>query len=394
MKRLYHKRFNNKIYIVNGIKYTSIWKLRDDLHTSMKRIKVYLHKGAKTFEKGKHIYTFTVPAKEKREIPYKIGDIIGNKEIIGIRSLNETNSELMLKLKCLNCGNIREYSSKTILNLNKTKYCIVCKSKLLTKKIIYKGKEYDSLTEVSKVSGMTLSSVSRHLTRNGNLDTLGKYREDKESRLLNLCINNKKVIKVNGNKVTIKCLKCGEEYTISKSYASRYMKEGKCKNCESDNRTIYHNIEYKGQIYKTIKELCEKTGEKVGTVGLHLRKYGYLSKLHSSRKHNNYVVGMIIANKQILKISKNSFKVKCLNCGKVYKLTRLSIYTMKKDRKTCRYCNIRNRRKINNNFGYRIEFRGKIYPSLNALARAFNVSPGKVIGQYQRHNGDLSKLRV
>lgn len=270
----------------------------------------------------------------------------------------------------------------------------------LKKSVTYKNKSFSSMTELANYLGLTISTVSKHLKRNGNLDTLGKSKNPKYK--VGVIIGNKQIIVVDDKIITVKCLKCGNLYTFNKTRIAAICRREDCPNCHIRKGLKYRNIEYKGVIYPTLTEFEKKTGYDRRTAIKHLKLYGNLDKLDQKRIFIHYKRGDIINNVEFIKRlkDKDRVQVKCLKCGHKFSMHKINLYQHSKDTYTfrCKYCIKKNPSdSIKNRFAAprrEVEYKGKKYRSMRALARALGVSPGKVIGQYHRHNGDLSRLKV
>ena len=263
----------------------------------------------------------------------------------------------------------------------------------------YKDKVFNTMTELASYLGLDISTVSKHFKRNGNFDTIGKLKnsEYKVGRI----IGNKQIIAIKGKKAVIKCLNCGNVSTLTKPYIYAYCRKTDCSHCHIHKGSKYNNIEYKGVIYPTLTEFEKKTGYDRCTVIRHLKLYGNLDKLNQKRAFKHYKAGDIIHNVELIKFLKTNDKVrvKCLECGKTFTMHKINLYqsAKSKHRFRCKHCVKKNINYFQNKFikpGREVKYKGKKYRSMHELARVLGVSPGKVIGQYHRHNGDLSRLRV
>lgn len=270
----------------------------------------------------------------------------------------------------------------------------------LKKSVTYKNKSFSSMTELANYLGLKISTVSKHLKRNGNLDTIGKSKNPKYKA--GVIIGNKQIIVVDDKIITVKCLKCGNLYTFNKTRIAAICKREDCPSCHVHGRLKYSNIEYKGVIYSTLTEFEKKTGYDRCTAIKHLKLYGNLDKLNQKHIFKHYKRGDIINNVEFIKRlkDKNKVQVKCLECGHRFSMCVVTLYRHSRDTYTfrCKYCT---KKKASDSFkakfvkpGLEVEYKGKKYRSMHALARALGISPGKVIGQYHRHNGDLSRLKV
>ena len=221
---------------------------------------------------------------------------------------------------------------------------------MVRKEVVWNGKVYKSMHELSKKEGISVGNIRYYLNREGNLDRLKKTEYDEDGKLVHTAkfgtckrkvgdlVNNKKILEITPYtkpncrqtlfKVKVECLKCHRIFTYNKMSALSRSNPNYCSKCKS---TWVLN----GKTYYNWASITKDFGVDAGTVIHQYKKHdgdisqvgtGHYGKYCAKPK---YKPGEIINGREIIKrLNKTNtddeneqglYLVKCIYCGTVVK---------------------------------------------------------------------------